>query len=284
MNNFRLILFFFFIQLFYFIHFSYAQVDDSTIQGEKIWLVKSIIQDEAKLWTSPLRYKKKDWLIAAPIISSTFFLIQYDESISKRIKELKLQHQGVKNVSPILSLGGDGKIAVPASVLLYAGGMIFKDTKLKQTGMLSMQAMLHAAIISQVLKMITSRQRPSAENGKDHWYWFPNYLKQFDNGYNGPACNSFPSGHTITVWSLATVIASQYKDQWIIPVLCYSTAILTGLSRITEDAHWSSDVLMGAALGYGIAKYIVNKRKMTKWLILPECSKNNLMVTMSYQF
>jgi len=256
-----------------------VNIQSDTLNSEKkIFILKGFLQDEAKLWISPLRYKKNDWLVAAPVIAGTLVLIKYDEPIFKKFKSYKLQHQWVKDASPLFTAFGDGKVAVPISVLLFSGGVIFKDQKLKQTGTLAMQSMAHAAIISQIIKMAASRQRPYSMNGEDHWALFPAYFNGFKKGYSGPTYNSFPSGHSITIWTLASVIALQYKNHWYIPVICYSTATLTSLSRITMEAHWPSDVLVGAALGYGIAKYIVNKRKLTHWKLLPDCWRKNVSV------
>ncbi len=33
-------------------------------------------------------------------------------------------------------------------------------------------------------------------------------------------------------------------------MIAYTAATLVGISRITENAHWATDVLAGAALGY----------------------------------
>ena len=61
--------------------------------------------------------------------------------------------------------------------------------------------------------------------------------------------------HSSAIWSVATVIADR-TDAWFVDVLCYGTAALTSLSRIHQDKHWASDVLIGSALGYFTAKKI----------------------------
>src|SRR6185369_1691468 len=70
--------------------------------------------------------------------------------------------------------------------------------------------------------------------------------------------NSFPSGHTIAAFAAATVFAREYKDKPIVPIIAYSAATLIGLSRITENAHWISDVFAGAAIGYFTGRLIVH--------------------------
>jgi len=269
------------------VQYSLAQNDSIKIEmvakENKIWVGKSFLQDEAKLWTSPLRFNKKDWIVAVPVILSALVIIRYDESIHRGFMDFKSDHQWVKDVSPKITLAGDGRVIAPASALLYAGGLIFKDQKLQQTGALAMQALLHSAIISQVIKIITARQRPNADNGIDRWHWLPSYFADLKNGHIDPQNASDPSGHTIAAWTLASVIALQYKDQWAIPVLCYTTATLVGLSRVTQNAHWLSDVVVGAALGYGVAKYIVNKRAHTRWTLFPSSCGNNIMITANYK-
>ncbi|MCK4346267.1 MAG: phosphatase PAP2 family protein [Bacteroidales bacterium] len=44
-----------------------------------------------------------------------------------------------------------------------------------------------------------------------------------------------------------------------VPVVAYSIATLTGISRVYENKHWSSDVLIGAVFGYAMGKLIYNK-------------------------
>jgi membrane-associated phospholipid phosphatase len=56
---------------------------------------------------------------------------------------------------------------------------------------------------------------------------------------------------------VATVVAERYRHRgkpWI-PVLAYTLATAISCSRITQAAHFPSDVWLGSSLGYTIAKY-----------------------------
>src|SRR5262249_51841765 len=67
--------------------------------------------------------------------------------------------------------------------------------------------------------------------------------------------NSFPSGHTITAWTLATVVAEEYgSHKWVAPT-AYSLAALVGAARYAGHSHYLSDVLIGGAIGFGIGRY-----------------------------
>lgn len=65
------------------------------------------------------------------------------------------------------------------------------------------------------------------------------------------ARNSFPSGHTGTVFMGAEYLRREYwhKSKWI-GAAGYAVAISVGYLRIHNDRHWINDVVGGAALGY----------------------------------
>ena len=44
-------------------------------------------------------------------------------------------------------------------------------------------------------------------------------------------------GHSITAFSLATVVAMQYQESVWVPILAYATAMGVALSRETENKH-----------------------------------------------
>jgi len=121
------------------------------------------------------------------------------------------------------------------------------------TALLATEAYGDSVVINLAMKAITRRERPSdvPANGGD-------WDNTFFNGNKSPLKgSSFPSGHSTAVWSVATVVAERYKGRhkpWV-PVLAYTLATAISCSRITESAHFPSDVWLGSALGYTIAKY-----------------------------
>jgi hypothetical protein len=67
--------------------------------------------------------------------------------------------------------------------------------------------------------------------------------------------DAFPSGHTWTAFSLATILGEAYDIKW----LTYPLALLTGISRIQQNTHWPSDVLAGGILGHLEARHLMAK-------------------------
>jgi membrane-associated phospholipid phosphatase len=104
-----------------------------------------------------------------------------------------------------------------------------------------------------VLKDAAKRVRPAdiqlGGNYSDSWF---ESRGSFLRG-NG----SFPSGHTIAAFSVATVVARRYGNRKWIPYAAYGMAALVAFSRLSLSAHFVSDVFMGSVLGYSISRFAV---------------------------
>jgi len=223
---------------------------------ERPGFIRGLIQEEKAIWSSPLRLTKKDAVIWGSVIAGTVYLITADEAIYREVKRYQRRSGWVDSVSPWITRLGDGKIDAGIAGLLFAGGSIFKNEKMRRTAALVLKSIIHTGIVVQVFKHLSGRQRPCVDDGRDRWYGPCGIFKRYQKGRNA-YYSSFPSGHTIVVWGTASVIAGEYRRPIIIPLICYSLATFTGLSRITEDRHWASDVFFGAFLGYTIGRFLV---------------------------
>ena len=68
---------------------------------------------------------------------------------------------------------------------------------------------------------------------------------------DGSTANSFPSGHTATVFAGATILHKEYgltHSPWY-SVAGYTVATATGVLRVLNNRHWVSDVIAGAGIG-----------------------------------
>ena len=242
---------------------------------------KALLEDEGEIWTSPLRFSLKDWTIVAGFSAITGYLIANDESIYDRIKSYQGKNKWVDDLSPVVTLLGDGNVSLGISALFYASGLVINNKKAKDTGKLVLMSLIHSGIVVQLLKHLAGRQRPEAENGVDRWDGPAGFFKRYKDNRD-MFYDAFPSGHTITAWSTATVIAHQYNKSVIVPILSYGFATLSGLSRITEDTHWLSDVFVGAVLGFAIGKFVYKKRSQ-KFMVLPLLGNGQTGITIGFK-
>jgi membrane-associated phospholipid phosphatase len=68
---------------------------------------------------------------------------------------------------------------------------------------------------------------------------------------------------------VATALALEYRETKWVPVVAYTIATLTALSRVYQNRHWTSDIVLGSALGHFVTKAVWknnNKKQPPKQL------------------
>jgi len=162
-------------------------------------------------------------------------------------------------------LGNGGYDA--AIVAAYGGlGLLLKDARMQDTALLAAESFLAANAAGTLLKYTVGRARPYAEDGKRRFTPF-----RFKS-----ARTSFPSGHTVSAFSIASVFAARSESRTV-KVLAYSLASSVALQRIYADKHWASDTLAGAAIGTAVGRWVAAKKEKggsSSVLLLPVYSRN----------
>ena len=213
----------------------------------------NFIADQKHIWSFPARLVRgTNWIPTAAVLGATAGLVLLDSREGGYFRRTPTFHT-FNNVltgnATAISMG-----AVPAS--LYAIGLIRKDSKMRHTALLAGEAMADAAILTTVLKDATKRVKPGgfphSGNLSDSWF-----EKRGSPAYYLKGDGSFPSGHTMEAFSVATIIARRYRNHRWVPYAAYGLASLVGFSRLTLSAHFLSDVFMGGALGYSISRFTV---------------------------
>ena len=198
---------------------------------------KNLLHDQEAIWTSPFHLHGRDARWLAPLGLAAAGLIATDQRTGDEIAESRKQ----LNASRIVSYAGSGYGVGGVALTFYLFGRAKHDDRARETGLLGAEALVDSAIVVTALKEITQRSRPlSGKNRGDF----------FDGG------SSFPSGHSIAAWSLATVIANEYHDRRLVQVAAYGIAGAVSAARFTGQKHYLSDILVGSAMGYGIGRYV----------------------------
>lgn len=209
----------------------------------------SYLTDARDVIVSPLRWNTAQWIGFTAITGGFVLLLSQDA---------KIQQLAQANRSPFMDgfvkygiePWGSGWYSLPALGILYGAGAIAGDNKARATALKGVEAFFFGAVSSQVIKQLAHRHRPMQDSPPDPSQWEGPFAPLY--------YTSFPSGHATVVFAVAAVVATAYKETIWVPVICYSLASLTALSRIYDNRHWASDVLIGSALGFAIGKSIIN--------------------------
>jgi membrane-associated phospholipid phosphatase len=229
------------------------------------------LTDTGNILSSPARWNQSDWLEASLVMGAAVGLYTQDDHIQRWV-------QKHKNATTS-NLADDAKkiylLSFPAIVGLGAYGYISSDNKAQTTFLLSAESFIITGAFVQVLKHTTGRHRPYTGDPHDTW----------SSGYtsNG-SYQSFPSGDTSTAVAIATVVATEY-DNMIVPPLVYGISALIALERVHNNAHWSSDVFVASAIGYFTGKAVVaSHAKQSNLSFEPLIDGQDKGVLISYRF
>jgi membrane-associated phospholipid phosphatase len=240
--------------------------------------------DLKQAFTKPFHMSKRDWVSTGEFAVVAGGLSLADKPIQKFALKLRNHNPSLDNVSKyVTNFGGTYEAYILGGLGAY--GFAFHVDKVQTTTLLATQAYLTGGAIESVLKFLTGRQRPyvtdSTKVQASPTFYGPLYKTPRDP--NGKSTNSsFPSGHTTVAFAAATVFAMEYKNRPLIPIVAYSAATLIGLSRITENKHWATDVLCGAAIGYLTGRLVVNNYHRYAKLKEPQLKKNTVTFNLQY--
>jgi membrane-associated phospholipid phosphatase len=212
-------------------------------------LPKRILNDQKDIWLFPVQLAKgRHWIPTLVTVGGTAGLIVADPHAMPYFQTHAGNLDDFNDVfdGPITN----AEIAiVPATFFLI--GQIRHNSYASKTGLLAGEAYADGYVVSLAIKAITRRKRPSEVAAG------PSFNDTFFNSRKSPFGTSFPSGHAIEAFSVATVVAHRYgRHRWV-PWIAYGAATVISLSRVTTRAHFPSDVFLGAALGYSIARFEV---------------------------
>lgn len=218
-------------------------------------LARRIAEDQKRIWVFPLTAAcGTGWKPALAVAGATAALIALDPLDTPCFQQAGYQGRpAIRGINRLLSAGNMARLIWAVPLSFYIVGFALRNSYAWRSGLLALEAAGDAEIISIAMKHVDRRMRP-IEVGPDGDFartWMRTKTFQAD----GAGC--FPSGHTASAFSVATVFAARYPDY---AVAAYGIAAIIGASRVSTRAHFPSDVFFGAALGYSISHYVVMER------------------------
>src|SRR5438128_6725123 len=128
----------------------------------------------------------------------------------------------------------------PVVAASYVYGAWRDNPKGREIGVLGTESLLDSLIVAGVLKEVFRRNRPDEKNRGDFW----------------GGGTSFPSGHAIQIWAIASLLDHEYKHKKIVGITAYSLAGIVSAARIAAQKHFASDIVSGGAMGRFIGRYV----------------------------
>jgi membrane-associated phospholipid phosphatase len=254
------------------------KLDDKNISVNTVSLnrhyFESFLWDTIALPLSVVRWDKTDWLQASTIAGITVGFYHYDQKIQAwaQHKRNDISNHAAQFAEPF---GGDFSLA-PAGVL-YLYGFLLKNTQAKKAALLAIESVVVSGLFTASIKEISHRHRPTSGDPYNRW----------DGPRFSSENQSFPSGHATAVFSTATIISSEYREKPLIVILSYGLATATALSRINDNKHWASDVIVGSVIGHFTAQALIRRHSrndVRTYLFYPLLIGHSVGVSLSSRF
>ncbi len=194
------------------------------------------LDDARDYATSPLRWKSDDWQWAAGTVASIAAAYTADERVRAHFADPNGSQMGdphsVRDAAPTIAL----------TLGTLAFGALRHDETERRTAYDMMEAIALGSASSFVFKSAVARTRPDSTSDRSAW---------------GRGGDSFPSGHVTAAFAAAQVFAdSRPPGEWHWRALAYSLAAATAYARVSDNMHWTSDVVAGAALGIATGRFV----------------------------
>ena len=197
-------------------------------------IVKRGARDQAEIYSAPFQRHELKW--DAVFLAATGGLIAIDRPVTTAIS-----HHDLSTSVHISDAGLYSTIA--ATGVVFISGIATKSDRAREAGFLGFEAVANTLAVEAVTQLAAGRERPLEGAGHGR-FWINNALN-----------SSFPSLHSGITWSMAAVMAHEYRRPWV-QFLAYGTATTVSVTRVTGLKHFPADVAVGGAFGYLIGRHV----------------------------
>jgi hypothetical protein len=197
----------------------------------------NLVTDQKNFWTSPLRLRTEDAAWALPLVGGMSVLVLSDVDIERHLpSNVSL----IKNSKSFSNYGAAGYAGLVAGGYLW--GRATHNDHLTETAVLSGEAAINSLLITEGIKYLAGRQRP---------------LEGDSTGSFRQGGSSFPSLHSAGAWAIASVVAHEYPGP-LTKLFAYGGAAAISAARVTGRQHFTSDALVGTAVGWFVGRQVFN--------------------------
>jgi membrane-associated phospholipid phosphatase len=228
-----------------------------------------VLKDSAQASTEPL-FTAEDAFFAGTVIFATIAIAPLDKAVADYLQGDPQANRFFRKLSVTVEA-----IAQPGAFLIGAGlygvGRLTGNDEMAALGLHGTEAIVFGLLLTNAIKIGAGRQRPYVDRDRPHDFGFM-------RGWKEEQYRSFPSGHTLIAFAAAAAVTEETKrwwpsSVWYIGPAMYGGATLVGLSRMYNNRHWASDVMIGGLIGtfsgIKVVKYHATHpdNRIDRWLL-----------------
>ena len=147
---------------------------------------------------------------------------------------------------------GDGWVHSGLALGTWTAGLVLDDARATHVGSDLIRAQFLNAVLTRGMKLVAQRERPSGSP------------------------DSMPSGHTSATFATAAVLHEHFG--WKAGVAGYTAAGFVGWSRLRDDHHWLTDIVIGTAVGLVSGRTVTAGHRATGWTVVPVATHTTVAV------
>jgi membrane-associated phospholipid phosphatase len=218
--------------------------------------LSNILHDQPNIWTAPAHVHRRDTLWLLPLVGATAAAFIYDDRTLSAVGSAPTTVRISNDFSNSL---GSGYALGAAAVGIYFVGHFTDNERVRETSMITLEALADAGIVSEGLKLATNRIRP--DGGPEAGIFWADGRPVTGGETELYTLNgSFPSGHTMATWAAVHVLVDETPGYHWLHVGLYALAAGVGIARVFGRDHYPSDVVVGAPLGFLIGGFVYRQR------------------------
>jgi hypothetical protein len=184
-----------------------------------------------------------------------------------------VRSSGSDDFAHIAKKFGNGGYVVGMMGAGWLTGEMFYDTTagdaLSQWGLRGLRSAIVGTPPMLFMQYVTGGSRPGETDHNSQWRPFS------DN--NGVSGHSFACG-------LLFINAAKMTDEWPLKLGFYGLSTMAGWSRINDDAHYTSQVILGWWMAYCACTAVDNTNQDRKWMITPLPMPGAAGLAVTYQY
>jgi membrane-associated phospholipid phosphatase len=204
-------------------------------------------------------FRGGDVAIVGALLTAQVALFAFDDEIHRAAASMR--SDATNDVASAFRPLGRKPPWYLASAAAYAIGKVAGEPRVADVALHAVVSLAVANAITGGLKGLTGRFRPIVLDvtGTDS-VWVardPDEWGLLAGWRDGAARQSWPSGHATAAFAVAAVLAEELGG--VTPWIAYPIAMGVAWSRVNDEAHWATDVLMGALVGSVTARLVVRR-------------------------